>query len=98
MVCANANVAVDNLMLKVLKNHEEPRLGKMIRIGHPGKITEKLIPNSLFSLTNTTPPNNNINILLHASAIFGTLSTCNFYRNSQQKTSLSQVTSFLLPS
>ena len=89
MVCANANVAVDNLMLKVLKVHKEPKMGKIIRIGHPGKITEKLIPNSLFSLTNTTSPNNNTEILLHASAVFGTLSTCNFYRNSQQKTSLS---------
>ena len=62
----------------------------LIRIGHPGKITkETLIPNSLFYLTNTSPPDHRKDILLQSVTIFGTLSACNFYRNSQHKTSLS---------
>ena len=90
MVCANANVAVDNLMDKVINRQEMTKRSTLIRIGHPGNITkETLILNSLFYLTNTSPPDHRKDILLHSVAIFGTLSACNFYRNSQHKTSLS---------
>ena len=90
MVCANANVAVDNLMDKVIKKQQVTRRSTLVRIGHPGKITkETLIPNSLFYLTNTSPPDDRKDVLLQSVAIFGTLSACNFYLNTQHKTSLS---------
>ena len=93
MVCANANVAVDNLMDKVIKRQEVTKRSTLVRIGHPGKITkETLIPNSLFYLTNTSPPDNRKDILLQSVAIFGTLSACNFYLNTQHKTSLGLLT------
>ena len=90
MVCASANVAVDNLMDKVIKKQQVTRKSSLVRIGHPGKITkETLIPNSLFYLTNTSPPDDRKDVLLQSVAIFGTLSACNFYLNTQHKTSLS---------
>ena len=89
LICSAANVAVDNLMEKVIRQQSTTKDGNvLIRIGHPGKINHKLIEYSLYYLTRTTRLPQKEDLLLNSNAIFGTLTACDYHYNSQNKTLL----------